>query len=313
MMYTMNGKKSKKRNMYHYYYQNPFGLVFNRKANIGLPKIFDEKLFSMIISLTLFEITDQSKLEASLIMSGMFIVTLPSVLMFSILHKLSLFAKLPYAIYAKIRTKGLANKVENLFKTIINDIYSNDKYQLLQQVADSNAPQNREEPFAGENNKKFSIEFVSKLSSFFIYLSMRQLDINNKIYGSREDMDLISLSQPIHLIKDHLLNIYNDETKDDLLTWFQNNYTFIATSINVTLPLLTLTQNINYGMTTQNMIVQQQQFAEALNKMPPAQRRQMMLQGTQGMNPNFGMVNPTVQMGQPLMRARMATLRMGSF
>ena len=49
-------------------------------------------------------------------------------------------------------------------KTIIDltNEYSNDKYILLQQVADSNNSTNREEPFAGDKNKKFSIvEFAN--------------------------------------------------------------------------------------------------------------------------------------------------------
>jgi hypothetical protein len=305
MMYPMNGKKSKKRNMYHYYYQNPFGLILRRKALLGLPKIFDEKLFSMIISLTLFQTKDQSSIESNLILAGMTILFLPHSLFWSLIHKLYLFGKLPYAIYAKIRTKGLGNKVENLFKTIINDIYSNDKYILLQQVADSNSSTNREEPFAGDKNKKFSIEFVSKLASLFIYLSLRQLDINGKTYGTREDIDLISLSQPIHLIKDHLLNIYNEDTKDDILTWFQDNYTFIAIGINITLPILTLTQNINYGMTSQNMIVQQQQFNQALTKLSPYEIRKIMQQNR--LNGTQGMINPTLQMAQPLMMGPIVT------
>ena len=229
----------------------------------------------MIISLTFFQTKDQINTEAGMILMGMTNVELPNTLFWGVIHKLYLFSKLPYAIYAKIRTRGLANRVETLFKTIINDIYSNDKYILLQQVADSNATENREEPFSGNQNKKFLNEFVYKLDSLFIYLSMRQLDINNKTYGTKEEINLSSLAQPIHLIKDNLLNIYNDENKDDILTWFQNNYSFLATGINVSLPVLTLTQNTN-GMTSQNMIVQQQQFNEALNKLSPVERKKIM-------------------------------------
>ncbi len=310
MMYTLNSKKiSGKRNMYHYYYQNPFSIAVRPFDLRNIPKVFNEKLFSMLISLTMFQIKDQSIYEGNLITAGFTILGLPSVLFHSILHKLYLLAKLPYSIYSKIRTRGLANKVEKLFKTIINDIYSDKKYLLLQQSADANFKTNREEPYYGEKNKKYSYEFVSKLSALFIYLSIRELEINNKTYGHHEILDRVSLSQPIRLIKDQILNIYNEESKDDILTWFQDNYTFIYPDVNLRLPILTPTQNINYGMTVQNLMGQQQQFNQAYQKQvhqDPRIQKISLEQQNMRQRPG-GIVNPAFQMGQPLMLAQPGT------
>jgi hypothetical protein len=309
MMYALNSKKkSGKRNMYHYYYQNPFSIAFRPFELRNIPKVFNEKLFSMLISLKMFQISDQSIHEGNMITLGLTVLGLPSVLIHSIFHKLSLFAKLPYSIYAKIRTRGLANKVEKLFKTIINDIYNDKKYLLLQQSADANFKTNREEPYYGEKNKKYSYEFVAKLSALFIYLSIRELEINNKTYGHHEILDRVSLSQPIRLIKDQILNIYNEESKDDILTWFQDNYTFIYPDVNLRLPILTPTQNLNYGMTVQNLMGQQKQFNQAYQKQvyqdPRIQRISLQQNMRQG---QVGIVNPAFQMGQPLMLAQPST------
>jgi hypothetical protein len=56
MMYALNSKrKSGKRNMYHYYYQNPFSIAFRPFDLRNIPKVFNEKLFSMLISLKMFQ------------------------------------------------------------------------------------------------------------------------------------------------------------------------------------------------------------------------------------------------------------------
>ncbi len=307
MMYTLNnGTQSRKRNMYHYYYQNPFSIAFRPFDLRNIPKVFNEKLFSMLISLKMFQINDQSIHEGNMITAGFTLIYLPSALMLSIFHKLYLFGKLPYSIYAKIRTRGLANKVEKLFKTIINDIYSDKKYLLLQESADANFKTNREEPYYGEKHKKYSYEFVSKLSALFMYLSIRELEINNKTYGHHEILDRVSLSQPIRLIKDQILTIYNEESKDDILTWFQDNYTFIFPDINLRLPILTPIQNINYGMTVQNLMGQQQQFNQAYqNQMYKNPRLRNISKDKQNMR--HGLVNPAFQMGQPLTLAQPGT------
>ena len=147
---------------------------------------------------------------------------------------------------------------------------------------------------------------MSKLASLFIYLSIRELDINDKTYGHHEILDVVSLAQPVRLIKDHLLNIYNESNKDDILTWFQDNYTYIYPDINLRLPILTPIQNINYGMTTQNLMVQQQQFDKAYQQQQPHPQKQNMKPGP------ARIINPAFQMGQPLMLAKPDTNPMNS-
>lgn len=277
LMYSMNGKKSKKRNMYHYYYSNPFKIVWSLiTKSHGIPEIFDEKLFSMLISLKFFNITDNGSNESVLMLMGMSLVLLPHAIIWSIFHKLSLLIKLPYAIYAKIKTNGSANEVEKLFKTIMNDIYSNDKYQLLQDAADSKYKTNKEEPHFNNPKKKFSFEFIAKLVSLFTFLSLREMEINGKTYGFHEEIGAITISKPITLIKKNLLNIYNENSKDDILSWFQNNYTFINLNVNLVLPVLTITQNVQHGMSLENMMVQNEQFQKAyeeLKKKNPNDKR----------------------------------------
>ncbi len=245
LMYSMNKKNSAKRNLYHYYYENPFKVYFRPDELGNFPKIFDEKLFSMIISLTLFQTMDQAQVERDIIPFMLLPLTWPNALIFQLFHKLYLFMKLPYAIYAKIKTYGMANKVEKLFKTVINDIYSNPKYEILQKAADSETPTNIEEPFSGHRNKKFTFEFVIKLAVLFIFFSLRKMKINDKTVGFYNNISTISLAEPIKIIDKYLLNVYNDSNKDDILTWFQDNYIFINQQINIFIPVLTKMQTVD--------------------------------------------------------------------
>jgi hypothetical protein len=233
MMYKMNSKKkSWKRNLYHYYYDNPFSRIFRWRYN-GLPKVFNEKYFSMSLSMMLFGLFNETDREVKFIKGSVFIVTIPYMILLSTLHKLYLFLKLPYALVLKIKTYGLGNKVEDLFKNIINEIYSNDKYEKLQEYADSKSDINSGEPFYTYKTKKYSFMFCFRLIALFVYMCFRQINNRGTKIGFVDEPGIIILNYTYaNMIRDRILKIFNDETKDDILEWFQNNYLDISPLFN---------------------------------------------------------------------------------
>ena len=214
MMYQMHPIKwSAKRNLYHYYYDNPFSRIFRWRYN-GIPKIFNEKYFSLSLSMMLFGLINQTDREVEFIKGSVYVVTIPYMILLSVLHKLYLFVKLPYALFFKIKTYGMANKVENLFKHIINDIYSNDRYEKLQEYADSKGDMNAGEPFYTYKAKKYSFMFCYKLVCLFVYLCFRKININGKQIGFVDEPGIIILNYTYaNFIKNRILTIYNGSWK----------------------------------------------------------------------------------------------------
>ncbi len=256
MMYKMDPKKkSWKRNLYHYYYDNPFSRIFRWRYN-GLPKVFNEKYFSMSLSMMLFGLFNETDREVKFIKGSVYILTIPFIICLSILHKLYLFLKLPYAIVLKMKTYGLGNQVENLFKNIINEIYSNDKYEKLQEYADSKSDINAGEPFYTYKNKKYSFMFSYKLVSLFVYLCFRQINVRGHKIGFVDEPGIIILNYTYaSMIKNRILKVYNDETKDHILEWFQNNYLDISPIFNPrNLVLLGKQYSIPAGMVGMNVM-----------------------------------------------------------
>jgi hypothetical protein len=204
----------------------------------------------------LFGLVNQTDKEVEYIKGSVYVVTIPFMIILSVLHKLYLFIKLPYAIFFKIKTYGMANKVENLFKNIINDIYSNDRYEKLQEYADSKGEINAGEPFYTYKAKKYSFMFSYKLVCLFVYLCFRKININGKQIGFVDEPGIIILNYTYtNFIKNRILTIYNDETKHDILDWFQQNYNDMSPLFNPrNLVILGKQYSIPTGMVGMNVM-----------------------------------------------------------